>query len=124
MQLLRDLKEYLIANGTTVPITLDAIGDEPDTAMVLYTYDSKLFGGQIAGSEEAVQIVVRSLVPTTAYDVALKALKSLKTEDEIVSLSTTREAKVEIQGLPIKIKTDETNRLYYAFNVYITSNIS
>lgn len=124
MQLLRDLKEYLIANGTTVPITLDAIDDEPDTAMVLYTYDSRLFGGQIAGSEEAVQIVVRSLVPTTAYNIALEALKSLQSEDEIVQLTTTRQAKVAIQGLPIKIKTDETNRLYYAFNVYITSNIS
>lgn len=122
MQLLRDIKEYLVANGITDNITLDAIGEEPDKAMVLYTYDSGLFGSQIAGHTSYVQIVARAKSSTDAYNLALSAMNSLIVEDEIVQLTPTRWAKVSVAQTPLKIKVDDAGRLYYGFNVsFITS---
>lgn len=122
MQLLRDIKEYLVANGITDKITLDAIGEEPDKAMVLYTYDSGLFGSQIAGHTSYVQIVARAKSSTDAYNLALSAMNSLIVEDEIVQLTPTRWAKVSVAQTPLKIKVDDAGRLYYGFNVSIITS--
>lgn len=124
MQLLRDLKAYFISNGITDETYLDAIDDQPDTAIALYTYDSMLFGGQIAGGTSYVQIVARALKAQDAYNLAKRAMDTLIVDNEIVQLTVTRWAKVSVSQSPIKIKTDEKNRVYYGFNISIISYVS
>ncbi|MNH12026.1 hypothetical protein D3C79_715570 [compost metagenome] len=83
-----------------------------------------LFGGQIAGGTSYVQIVARALRAQDAYNLAKRAMDTLIVDNEIVQLTVTRWAKVSVSQSPIKIKTDEKNRVYYGFNISIISYVS
>lgn len=121
--LLLDIKTYLASSGIKEEIFRDAVGDTPDVAIVLYEYQGANPIAQIAGSDRAIQFVVRGPQATLAKTLIKKIYKLLETEDSILNFTSERWAMVHLNQTPFKMKVDEKGRSYYVFNTTITTYI-
>ena len=69
----------------------------------------------------SVQVTVRDKDADIARQKALEIFKLLSTDNRIVHFTTTRWGQVYLRQPPFKIKQDENDRVYYGFNVGITT---
>lgn len=121
--LLSDIKAFLVTKGMDGDITsIDAIGEDPDTAIALYEYQGSNPLVQIPGVDRSVQIVVRDLSAAKSKALSRKLYSYLKTEDGIINFTPSRWALIHLRQSPFKMKVDESNRTYYVFNVGVTTH--
>jgi hypothetical protein len=125
VQLLRDIKSYVVANTgiNTSIITLDAMGDSPDTAIALYEYEGVSPIPQITSVTRSVQVVARSKSASEAHRLSSEIYRSLLTENGILNLTADRWSAINLRQVPFKFKTDEAGRVYYCFNLSLTTYI-
>lgn len=125
IQLLRDLKSYIVANTDIESkiISVDAMGEEPELAVALYEYEGVSPIPQITSVTRPVQVVVRSKSASQAHKLSSDIYKSLLTENGIINLTVDRWSAINLRQVPFKFKTDEAGRVYYCFNLSLTTYI-
>lgn len=119
--LLLDIKTYFIANGVSTEIYRDAIGDDPDKAIVLYEYQGASSLAQIDVNTRPIQVVTRAKLASEAKEEAKTLYKLLKTHDSIINFTEDRWALIYLNHPPFKLKVDDRTRTYYAFNMVLTT---
>lgn len=121
--LLSDIKTYFTSLGI-VPDSIvfkDYMPNKPDTVVAIYEYSGSAPLPQIDGVHRSVQVVVRSKNNAEARSKINALYASLQTEDGILSFTPERWAMVHLRQTPFKMKTDESERHYFVFNVGITT---
>lgn len=123
--LLQDFVAYFVAQGLVtadgVDIFRDMSPEAPDTLVAVYEYGSSPTVPQVSSVNRSVQIVARSLVATDAKTKARALYSSLVTETGILDLTATRWCMIQPRNTPFKIKVDAESRIYYGFNIGITT---
>jgi hypothetical protein len=127
-ELLDDLTLWINADSIGEPlganIYQDNIPDEPDSVIVLTEYNSKTALGMFNSAVvRYVQVLTRSPSASAGKAEALKLFKLFNTlDDNITDLPNDRWAIIKPLQSPFKISEDGQNRIYYGFNVAITTN--
>jgi hypothetical protein len=123
--LLEDIDKYLgqmtLTKGQKV--YYDTMLQAGDDAIGIYEYQGTVPLPQVSGASRSIQIVTRSKSVLVAKKLANAIYKSLLTEDGVLNLTAERWALVIPRQTPFKLKTDDSGRTYYAFNVVITTYI-
>lgn len=121
--LLTDFESFFVGKELVTEVYKDIMPTEPNNLMSVYEYEGDSPSPQIAGAVRSIQIVVRDESSVKARTKAKEAYKLLDTEDGIISLTDARWGVIILKGPPFRLKTDEQNRVYYAFNLSITTYI-
>lgn len=128
--LLLDIATFLISKGISTADGTDIFRDftpeKPDNLVVLNEYRGDPAVLHDEAVHRSVQIVCRNNNADSARQKALAVCKLLITEQSevgVVSFTGSRWGQVHIRQTPFRLKTDENNRVYYAFNIGITTNI-
>lgn len=119
--LLLDLETYFVSNGIVTSAFRDTILNEPDTAVALYEFQGSNGLPQIAGALRSVQVVSRDCSATAAKAKAKELYNALITEDGIINLTSERWCLLSLRQPPFKIKVDDAGRVYYGFNIGVTT---
>lgn len=121
--LLTDFESYFTAGSllTSWSLFKDTILDTPDDAIAIYEYSGSVGDIQIAGASRSIQIVTRSKVAVTAKAKANELYKSLRTDDGILDLTTTRWTVIDLKQPPFRMKVDNQARVYYCFNLSVST---
>lgn len=130
MELLLDVATFLVANliatGDGVDIFRDFTPEEPDSLIALHEYagdPSSLYDPAV---HRSFQVSCRDKNANTARLKALEVFEALRDAQDgagKVDLTSTRCGQVYLRQTPFKLKVDENARVYYAFNVGITTTI-
>jgi hypothetical protein len=138
MGLLQDMASFLIskncASGLGTDIFCDFTPDKPDNIVVLHEYQGSPDIPYEDWSNRSVQIAVRNIKAEEASNLAWQIYKELKTENRVVwftedteddegTVTKGRFAQVYLRQTPFKIRTDENKRVYYGFNVGVTTRL-
>lgn len=99
------------------------MGEEPELAVALYEYEGVSPIPQITSVTRPVQVVVRSKSASQAHKLSSDIYKSLLTENGIINLTVDRWSAISLRQVPFKFKTDEAGRVYYCFNLSLTTYI-
>lgn len=120
--MLDDLIKFLkVETGLTQDFLADTMLETPDTACALYEYAGVSSIGQIGSTHRSVQVVARSKQAKEGKATAFKMYKALESEDDILQITSTRWAMVNLRQTPFKMKVDDKGRHYYVFNFGITT---
>jgi CMP-2-keto-3-deoxyoctulosonic acid synthetase len=119
MDLLKDIQDYLVANGVAERIFRDTIDDSTDEAIAIYEYqgDSPIIATNV--SSRSIQIVTRSSknTPSVARTRSKTIHKLFETENGRINFTPSRWAVIHVRHAPFAFKTDEAGRKYYTFNI-------
>jgi hypothetical protein len=102
---------------------IDIMQHSPDAAISIYEYAGGGSAPQTAGAVRSIQVVVRSTEPLQAKVKADALYHSLDSDDGIVNLTEERWGAVTLLQTPFKMRVDEKDRVYYGFNLSITTYI-
>lgn len=123
--LLLDLTNYFknnaLVQGDGIDTFRDTAPESPDSLVVLYEYQGDPIVPQVASVNRSVQVVVRDKSATTSKTKARSLYNALVTEEGIINLTTTRWCMISLRNTPVKIKVDDQSRIYYGFNLGITT---
>jgi hypothetical protein len=121
--LITDFESYFISLGHVVigGIHHDTILDIPDTIVAIYEYQGAPNTPQIASVDRSIQIVTRDKSATNAKLKARVLYDALKTDDGILNLTTERWCMIYLRCTPYKMKVDTKDRVYYCFNLGVTT---
>lgn len=124
--LLEDFQSFFIAAGlvTVANCSLDQMPDTPTTpplCVAIYEYQGQQGAAQIAGAHRSIQIVVRSANVKDVRNKAKELYNSLVTDDHDINLTPERWGMLYLRQPPFRFKVDENKRIYYAFNIGITT---
>lgn len=128
MTLLEDIVMYLAAEGLVrgdgVDAFRDFIPESPDNIVILYEYAGDPVSQYTDVVHRSVQVVVRNKSASAAKALANKLLAAFRKSDETLRIDFTasRWGQTHIRQTPFKLKQDENGRIYYAFNLGITTN--
>lgn len=126
--MLIDILTYLKQNGIIDTIGVDGfsdyIPDEPDklTAVLEYAGDPIVHYDNNV-SNRSVQVVVRDKKVTAAKDVSWQIFNLFNSANKCVQLTQDRFAQVNLRQAPFKLKVDKSNRVYYVFNMGVTTKL-
>lgn len=121
--LLEDFGAYFSSAGllSSTAFGIDHMPDKPASCVAVYEYAGSNGPPQVAGSSRSVQIVVRDESSRAAKMKADEIYRALDVEDGILNLTPERWCAIYLRQTPFKLKVDEQNRTYYAFNVGVTT---
>ncbi|MNO66696.1 hypothetical protein D3C76_574920 [compost metagenome] len=102
---------------------IDIMQHSPDAAISVYEYSGGGGAPQIAGAARSMQVVVRHSDPYTAKVKADALYHALDTDDGIIHLTPERWGALTLLQTSFKMRTDESDRVYYGFNLSITTYI-
>lgn len=119
--LLKDFETFFLTNGIDGYYGRDYMPDKPDTATTIYEYMGENFVPQVSGALRSIQIVTRHTSAASSRNMAKLLYDTLVVEDGIVQLTPERWGKINLKHPPIKLKVDESNRVYYYFNLSIVT---
>ncbi len=117
-------KQIVIADGTDV--FRDFTPEAPDSLVALHEYSGSPASLYDPAVHRSVQILVRDPDADMARQKAVNIFKAFQEEqddDGRVDLTPTRWGQVYLRQPPFLMKRDENNRVYYAFNIGITTTI-
>lgn len=127
MGLLEDIEAYLITeelatvDGTDIFRNFEP--DTPDEVVILNEYNTS---PTVVGSDaytRDVQVVARAKTAAGAETKSRQLFDALVHPiDPIITLTLTREVVISAHQLPLKYRVDEETRVYYAFNLAVTTN--
>jgi hypothetical protein len=128
--LLLDIVLFLVSNnivtGDGTDIFRDFTPEKPDTLVALHEYMGDAASFYDTSVHRSVQISCRSKNADAARQKALEIFKALQNAQSgvgKVQLTPNRWGQVFLRQPPFRMKTDENNRVYYAFNIGITTTI-
>lgn len=127
--LLLDLINYAQQNGLVegdgVDSFRDFVPEDPDNVVVFNEYRGEPLEVGETITNRSVQVLVRnkSADDARALAVALCKLFQPSSDDAVIHLSSERWAQIYIRQTPFKLKQDESDRVYYCFNLGITTSI-
>lgn len=126
--LLLDLVLYLqslsLVKGDGIDAFRDFAPDKPDDILVLNEYMGDRVPPQMQElSHRSIQVLYRSIDADKSRNEAWKMYNAFKTEDEAARIDFTEErwGQVYLRQTPFKIKADEAQRVYFGFNMGITT---
>lgn len=123
--LLQDFIQYFtdnnIVQGDGIDAFRDAAPEAPDSLVVVYEYGGDSTVPQIASANRSIQIVARDTSATAAKLKARELFTALETEEGILNLTTQRWCMIHPRNTPFKIKVDGQSRIYYGFNLGVTT---
>jgi len=121
--LLMDIADYLVASNVALSdqIFRDGSPDTPDYAIILYEYAGNVSIPQVDTTLRSLQVVVRDFSPTISREKANEIYNLFKTEDGVLSITLDRWCMPHLRQSPFKLKVDTKNRVYYAFNLGMTT---
>ena len=121
--LLVDIKTFLTGKlaPTVISISRDVVPKDGDPVIILQEYigSPAVLGDTYA--HRSVQILVRSTNATTAKGHAWSIYKWLQTANLRVDFTASRFGLVYLRQPPFKIKVDEAGRIFYGFNMGVTT---
>ena len=125
--LLLDIVTFLTANNVVKGDGIDAFRDYvppmPDDIVYLTEYQGSPPLFYEPAVHRSVQVSVRDKNADAARRKALEICKLLQTDSTRVDFTEERWGTVSIRQTPFKLKTDDSGRVTYAFNIGITTNI-
>jgi hypothetical protein len=127
--LLEDLVAFIVAAGLAVGDNVDTFRDyspdDPDDTIVFYEYDAISTSDKgYSVSVRYVQVACRSATVAGAK-AKCDALFNLfnRPDENITDLPNGRWSIIVVKNPPLKISLDERDRIIYAFNMAITTNV-
>ncbi len=117
-------KQIVTADGTDV--FRDFTPEAPDSLVALHEYSGSPASLYDPAVHRSVQILVRDLDADMARQKAVNIFKAFQEEqddDGRVDLTPTRWGQVYLRQPPFLMRRDENNRVYYTFNIGITTTI-
>lgn len=125
MSLLQDIAEFLknqtIVDGEGIDTFIDTIPENPDFMISLNEYQGLPTPLHDPIVHKSVKIVVRSILPQDAISKINAIFNALSPADRYLELSETRWGQFYPRQTPFKERVDSSNRVYYTFNVGITT---
>lgn len=121
--LLQDFEAYFTSKGLidAGAFFRDTIPDLPDTAVAIYEYAGLAGVPQIPSVDRSIQIVTRDLSATNARSKCFDFYHALQSDEGIVNLTDTRWCMLIPKQPPFKLKVDDKERIYYCFNIELTT---
>lgn len=118
------MNENSIGEANGANIYQDSIPDAPDDIYVLFEYNSKTAATKFNSAiVRYVQVTYRNKSGLASKAAILEAFKLFQQTDEnITDLPGGRWAIIKPLQAPFKVSEDSQNRIYYGFNVAITTN--
>lgn len=121
-----DIITYFTTNGLVAGLAkdsfIDSWPDTPNSVVIVNEYGSLGTPPQLDCSHRSIQIVVRDPSAVVAKQLACSLHAALRTEDGYVDLTNTRWAMIYLRGVPDKLKEDAQGRIYYYFNLGVTTS--
>lgn len=122
--LLADIAAYIVdAEVTEVPIFTDFEPEEPDTAIIINEYQGGPQVMHTTTSQRSIQILARSKSVQNAKNLAQLVYDLVSPTDRYLNLTVERWCMAYPRQTPFKIKIDESDRVYYGFNIGLTTYI-
>ena len=126
--LLLDIALFLVskslATGDGVDIFRDFTPNEPDSLVTLHEYKGDVISQYSEVAHRSIQVIVRDRDADIARDKSVQIFKALRAgEDCRVDFTQERWGQVYLRQTPFFLKRDENDRIYYAFNIGITTTI-
>lgn len=126
--LLLDIVSFLVSKSLVTSDGVDAFRDftpeQPDDLVVLHEYAGDPASLYDTAVHRSVQILARSKRADSARLKSLSIFKSIQEAQDgagRIQLTDERCGQVYLRQSPFRLKTDENNRAYYAFNIGITT---
>lgn len=130
MPLLLDIASFLEASGYVegdgVDLFRDFIPEMPNTLVALMEYSGDPVSMLDPTVHRSVQIISRHVDADEARQMLLNIFEYfISNQDETgrINFTPTRWGQVYLRQTPFKYKTDDNNRVYYCFNLGITTTI-
>lgn len=126
--LLETLVEWIIVNdlgeGDGIDLFRDVIPDKPDKLICLLEYNSKTSRNKFnTAAVRYVQVVARDFQASECKKAIDKLYELFSCrEDEVTDLPNDRWAIMFPLQLPFKVREDANRRIYYGFNMAITTS--
>lgn len=128
--LLLDIITFLTAKGVVMGDGINAFRDfipeEPDSLVALIEYRGDPTIPVDPAVHRSVQVSTRDKDADLARQKALEIFKVfVDNQDETrrIDFTATRFGQIYLRQPPFRYKTDENNRVYYCFNIGITTTI-
>lgn len=128
--LLEDLVQWIVDNGLCegdgIDIFRDYLPDIPDKLICLIEYDSNLPTTKFNQScVYYIQVVCRDIIASGALRKATQIFNLFhQVNENVTDLPNGRWALIYPRQAPFKIDEDEKRRVYYGFNVVITTSVN
>lgn len=121
--LLEDFGTYFSSAGLVTPSAfgMDQMPDKPASCVAVYEYAGGNGEQQVAGVLRSIQIVARDESARAAKAKANALYNALDTEDGILNLTPERWCAIQLRQPPFKMRVDNQNLTYYAFNVGVNT---
>jgi len=128
--LLLDIVTFLTTENVVtedgVDVFRDFIPEEPDSLVALIEYRGDPLTPLDPAVHRSVQVSTRNKDADLARQKALEIFQVLRehqSTDNRVDLTEERWCQMYLRQSPFRYKTDENNRVYYCFNIGITTTI-
>jgi hypothetical protein len=129
-RLLLDIITFLTAKGVVIGDGVDAFRDfipeEPDALVALIEYRGDPAIPVDPSVHRSIQVSTRDKDADLARQKALEIFQVFRehqSTDNRVDLTEERWCQMYLRQSPFRYKTDENNRVYYCFNIGITTTI-
>ena len=102
----------------------DFIPEEPDNIVILYEYvgfEVPYFDTDV--SHRSIQISVRNNNASLAKEEAWKIFNKLKADNKRIDFTDTVWGHLTLRQPPFKMREDKNERVFYGFNIGLTTNI-
>jgi hypothetical protein len=123
--LLLDIVTYLTTEGLVTGDGVDAFRDftpeEPNAVVSVHEYKGSPPPLFETISTRMVQVAVRDVSSTAARNKALDLYNALHSPDTYLDLTASRWALIQPMNTPTKIRVDKQSRVFYGFNLSITT---
>lgn len=129
MTLQEHLIEYIVSKGLAVGYGDDCFSDivpsEPDNLISFYEYEGDPLNPFAGFVNRSMQVIVRNVSPDVSRQVSWSIYKSFiaDTENLLVKFTGSKEGQVYLRQTPFKLKEDENGRIYYCFNMGISTSV-
>lgn len=115
------LVKHDIVEGDGIDAFRDYMPNEPDNVVVINEYAGSPTMPFEPSVHRSLQIVVRDKRAGTAKKKCYEIFRLFDVPTRYLELNDTRWCQVYPRQTPFKMKVDENNRIYYVFNMGITT---
>lgn len=121
MDIVTFLTEEGLVAGDGIDTFRDVAPETPDTLIAVYEYQSGPPAIHEPVAQRSIQILARAKSATTAKAKALEIFNAFSPSAKIMTITDERWCIAYPRQTPFKIKIDSEDRIYYGFNLGITT---
>lgn len=112
-----------VIQGDGVDAFRDFVPEAPDSIIAVTEYKGSPTVPYDSAVHRSVQISVRDPNADAARSKALEIFKQFQSENHIVAFTEDRWGQVYLRQTPFRSSTDSSDRVFYTFNMGITTTI-